>query len=87
MALQADIGFDPASLSSGTPPLGVAVSNEVLATSQPASGMRRVLIYSLNNTLCVFYSHFLTIAAISVWLAPSLGALRNRSDVKLGYHG
>ncbi len=51
VALQADIGFDPASLSSGTPLPAAALSNQVLASSQPASGVRRVLIYSLNNTL------------------------------------
>lgn len=50
-ALQADILFDAARLSSGAPIPGAALGGHTLAASQPSNGVRRVVIYSLNNTL------------------------------------
>jgi len=60
VAMQADIGFDPASLSSGTPLPGVAVSNQVLASSQPASQRRAPcsdLLFD-QHALCLLLAFF-----------------------------
>jgi len=49
VALQADISFNPALLSSGPATAGPALGNRVLDSNEPQPGVRRILIYSLNN--------------------------------------
>src|SRR5947207_3417438 len=50
VALQADIVFDQSGLGSGTPTGGGALRNHSVATSLPGAGVRRVLVYSPNNS-------------------------------------
>lgn len=49
VALQADVWFDASGVSDGTPTNGLLLSQQVLASSQPAAGTRRLLVYSLAN--------------------------------------
>ncbi len=49
VALQADVVFGPAGLSSGLPGGGGALPNHRVASSLPASGVRRLVIYSRTN--------------------------------------
>lgn len=50
VALQADVVFDPRGVSDNTPTGGLMLANHVLASSSPAVGTRRLLVYSLSNT-------------------------------------
>lgn len=50
VALQADILFDTNSLISGAVTSGGTAANHIVALSEPAAGVRRLLLYSLNNT-------------------------------------
>jgi hypothetical protein len=50
VALQADVVFDSAQVTSTLPALPQALSNHVILSSQPAAGLRRILIYSLANS-------------------------------------
>src|SRR5436853_720484 len=50
VALQADIVFDQNGLGSGNPTRGPALRNHSVATSVPGTGVRRVLIYSPDNS-------------------------------------
>jgi len=49
VALQADVAFNPALLSSGAAVPGPALGKRVLDSNEPRAGVRRILIYSLNN--------------------------------------
>src|SRR5713101_2048643 len=49
VALQADVIFDASGVSDGTPEGGLALTRHLLASSQPAAGVRRLLVYSLEN--------------------------------------
>jgi hypothetical protein len=49
-ALQFDLIYDPAYLTSGEPVRGDALSEHLVASSEPSPGVRRVLIFSMSNT-------------------------------------
>lgn len=49
VALQADVAFNTALLSSGPATAGPALGNRVLDSNEPQPGVRRILVYSLNN--------------------------------------
>ena len=49
VAMQADIVFDARSLVSSAGTRGTLLPGQVIATSSPLSGTRRLLIYSMNN--------------------------------------
>src|SRR5258708_7692485 len=51
VALQADVLFRPDNLTSADALLGQALGSQVLVSGPAGSGVRRVLIYSLNNSL------------------------------------
>ena len=45
-----DVAFNPARVSSGTALLGTSFSNHVIRSREVAPGVRRVLVYSRNNS-------------------------------------
>ena len=49
VALQADVVFDTSGLTDGTPGSGPLLTRHVLASSAPATGTRRLLVYSLES--------------------------------------
>ena len=49
VALQADVLFDATGVSDGVPVSGPLLVNHVLASSGPASGVRRLLVYAPTN--------------------------------------
>ena len=51
VALQADVLFDASGMSDGTPGSGALLSRHVLASSAPATGIRRLLVYSAENAV------------------------------------
>lgn len=51
VALQADILFDASGITGGTPSSGALLSRHVLASSAPSPGVRRLLVYSLENAV------------------------------------
>ena len=50
VAVQADVVFDQSGLASGSPSGGTALRNHSVATSLPGGGVRRVLVFSPNNS-------------------------------------
>jgi hypothetical protein len=51
VALQADVAYTPALASAGPETGGTALDGHLLRSSQPASGVRRLLAYALNNAV------------------------------------
>ena len=51
VALQADVLFEQSGLVPGVPTAGSAMANHSLSTSLPGTGLRRILVYSPNNTV------------------------------------
>lgn len=50
VSLQFDLNFNPSQLSTGVPVGGSALGDHVVASSTPAPGVRRLLVYSLTNS-------------------------------------
>jgi hypothetical protein len=50
VALQADVLFDSAAVSSGAVAAGGATANHVVTSSEPAAGIKRLLCYSLTSS-------------------------------------
>jgi len=51
VALQADVAFEATGISDSVPSSGVITANHVLASSSPATGTRRLLVYSAQNAV------------------------------------
>ena len=51
VALQADVVFDATGVDDGTPSAGGIAERHVLASSNPANGTRRLLVYSPGNAV------------------------------------
>ena len=49
VALQADVVFDASGVTDGTPGSGPLLARHLLASSAPATGTRRLPVYSLEN--------------------------------------
>jgi hypothetical protein len=73
VALQADVLFDASGVSDGSPSGGPLLLRHVLASSAPAPGVRRLLVYSLESAVLTNG----TVANIPFTVAPN--AFRNFS--------